>query len=122
MVLVLTTVSRSDEAAKSIGEGLEPDNDNKLETMSGPFRLPVEDPLGSSNISNRLFPVLLLIVGGGIGLGSGEGGAGQTPHVAALSSRFNVCWSDSACLGLLACRVGNTGLIKGTGWVGYNMH
>jgi len=89
-VLVLTTVSGSDGAAESAGEGLEPDNDNKLETMSGPFRLSVEDPLGSSNVSNRLFPVLLLVVGGGIGLGSGEGGAGQTPRVAALSSRFNV--------------------------------
>ena len=120
--MVLTTVSGSDKAAESIGEGLEPNNDNKLETMSGPFRLPVEGPLGLSNISNRLFPVLLLIVGGGLGLGSSEGSTGQTPRVAALSSRFNVRWSDSTCLGLLACYVGNTGLIKGAGWVGYNMH
>jgi len=86
VVLLLVTVSGSDGATKSVGEGFDSDNNDKLDTMCGPVILPGENLLGPSNASNRSFPV----VEGGIKSGSDGGGASQTSRVAAVSNRFDV--------------------------------
>jgi len=85
-VLLLVAVSGGSGAAKSVGEGFNSDDDDKLDTICGLVRLPGENPLCPSKASNRSFPV----VEGGIRLGSGGGGAGLTSRVATVSNRFNV--------------------------------
>jgi len=80
VVLLLVTISGRGGAAKSVSEGFDSINGDKLDTTCGPLRLPGENPLGPSKVSNRSFPVV-----GGIRLGGG--GAAQTSRV---SNRFDI--------------------------------
>lgn len=61
--------------------------DTKVE-LAAAFSGAIAGAFGSSNTSKRLDAALLLL-GGGMALGRGDGGAGHLPRAAAVSNRLN---------------------------------
>lgn len=72
--------------AETACDGIGFDNDAKFEPV---FEGAATGVFGSSNRSNR-FDSVFILLGGGMALGKGEGGAGHLPLAAAVSNKLKV--------------------------------
>jgi hypothetical protein len=84
-VFLLMAASVGGGAAKRAAEEVAFDDDKLEHPCEAATR---EGPLKSWNASNKLASALFL-VGGGMALGKGEGGAGHFPREAAISNKFS---------------------------------